>query len=443
MKKKTVTISPSQLIGFLDQELKELPDNRKGDNKKYTVNHALKAGFSVFFTQSPSFLQYQRLMKPKKGKDNAQSLFKLLEIPCDNQIRNLLDPIPASTVFGAFKTTYQWLETNRGIEEFKYLDNQVLMALDGTEYYSSKKINCSHCNCRKHRNGSVTYYHQAVTPVIVSPSKKQVINLAPEFIRKQDGKTKQDCENAAVKRWLLKNPVEPENNEITLLGDDLYSRQPICELALEQRYNFIFVAKASSHKSLYEWLDFSEKNGEMRIGAIKKYEKGKPRIYRYRYVHNIPMRETEPSLMVNWYEVEIFAPAKNKVIYKNSFITNHELSESNIFSMMKSGRTRWKVENESNNILKNQGYNLEHNFGHGQENLSEILLSLNLLAFLFHNVLDLVNEMYQKVRKNLGTRKRFFNDIRALLNYIWFQSWNDLFIFILTEGDEREPVNTS
>ena len=123
------------------------------------------------------------------------------------------------------------------------MDNQILMALDGTEYYSSKKINCPHCNCRKHRNGSVTYYHQAVTPVIVSPSKKQVINLPPEFIKKQDGKTKQDCENAAVKRWLLKNPVEPENNQITLLGDDLYSRQPKC-LRFSQWY-------VSNFRSLY------------------------------------------------------------------------------------------------------------------------------------------------------------------------------------------------
>ena len=188
MKKKAVTIEASQLIGFLDQELKELPDKRKGDNKKYTVKNAVRAAFSVFFTQSPSFLQHQRLMKPKKGKDNAESLFSLEQIPCDNQIRNLLDPIPATTVFGAFKTTYKWVETNRIIEQFKYLDNQILLALDGTEYYCSKKINCPHCNSRKHRNGSITYYHQVVTPVIVSPSKKHVINLALEFIKKQDGK---------------------------------------------------------------------------------------------------------------------------------------------------------------------------------------------------------------------------------------------------------------
>lgn len=443
MKKKDVSISPSELIEFLHQELHNLPDKRKGSNTKYKVTDAVRAAFSVFFTQSPSFLEHQSLMKQKKGKDNAQSLFGLSEIPCDNQIRNLLDPISAKTVFGTFKTVFEWLDKNQIINRFKYLDNQVLLSLDGTEYYFSKKINCPDCNRRKHRNGSITYYHQVITPVIVSPKKQQVINLEPEFIRKQDGKTKQDCENAAVKRWLLRNPVDRYKNQITLLGDDLYSRQPICELALNQGYNFIFVAKPSSHKGLYEWIDFSEKNGELITEEIKKYEKGKRRIYRYRYVNNVPIRESEPSFMVNWYEVEIFDTAKNKVIYKNSLITNHELNEHQIFKIIVSGRTRWKVENESNNILKNQGYNLEHNFGHGQENLSEILLSLNLLAFLFHNVLDLVNGMYQKIREILGTRKRFFNDIRALLNYVWFQSWSDLFLFILTEGESREPVNTS
>lgn len=443
MNQKAVTIEVSQLIRFLEQELNELPDNRKGDNKRYAVKDAVKAAFSVFFTQSPSFLQHQSLMKQNKGKDNAQSLFNLSEIPCDNQIRKLLDPITAKTVFGTFTTVYKWLEKQRIINQFKYLDNQVLIALDGTEYYSSPKINCPYCNCREHRNGKKTYYHQVITPVVVSPVKNQVINLAPEFIKKQNGKTKQDCENAAVKRWLLSNSAEEEKIQITLLGDDLYSRQPICELAIKQGYNFIFVAKPSSHKTLYEWLEFLDKNREVIRGEQKKYEKGKSRIYRYKYLNNVPLRESGPSLMVNWYEVEIFDPAKNKVIYQNSFITNHELNDKKIFKMIISGKTRWKVENESNNILKNQGYNLEHNFGHGQENLAETLLSLNLLAFLFHNVLDLVNGLYQKVREILRTRKTFFNDIRALLRYVWFESWSDLLIFILTEGESKKLVNTS
>lgn len=119
------------------------------------------------------------------------------------------------------------------------------------------------------------------------------------------------------------------------------------------------------------------------------------------------------------------------------------MNKKNIFKILNAGRTRWKVENGSNNILKNQGYNLEHNFGHGKEHLSEILLSLNLIAFLFHNVLDLVNKQYQQIRKILATRKTFFNDIRALLKYMWFKSWSDLFIYILADEDDKATINST
>ncbi len=145
------------------------------------------------------------------------------------------------------------------------------------------------------------------------------------------------------------------------MGDDLYSRQPICELSLEQGYNFIFVAKPSSHKSLYEWLEFLEKNGEVVEGKIRKYQKNKLLYYNYKYANNVPLSETEPSLMINWYSVEIYDSTKKKVVYRNTFITNHQLNDEKIEKIIVSGRTRWKVENEGNNLLKNQGYNLEHN----------------------------------------------------------------------------------
>ncbi len=194
---------------------------------------------------------------------------------------------------------------------------------------------------------------------------------------------------------------------------------------------------------MYEWLDFLKKNGEVISGEVKKYEQGKAKIYRYKYCNNVPLRESEPSLMVNWYEVEVFDVTRNKVIYQNSFITNHELNNETMYLMITSGRTRWKVENEGNNLLKNQGYNLSHNFGHGQENLSEILLSLNLLGFLFHNVLELVNNIYQTAREKLEKRKTFFNDIRALVKYEWFEDWSELFIYIISEGESKKLVNTS
>jgi hypothetical protein len=444
MTKKAASIEIPELIQFLRQELDDLPDQRKpGNNTKYKVEDAVMAAFSVFFTQSPSFLEHQRLMKSTKGKDNAESLFSLNKIPCDNQIRNLLDPVPASKIFVVFKTVYQWLETKGIINKFRYLDNDILIAFDGTEYFSSQKINCPQCSYREHKNGTKTYFHQVITPVIVSPERKQVINLEPEFIRKQDGKTKQDCENEAAKRWLERNPIEREKIQITLLGDDLYSRQPICELAINQGYNFIFVCLPSSHKALYEWVDFLDKNGEVNSLEKKEYNRGKKLIYRYRYVNKVPLRETQPSLFVNWCELIIIDSGKNEIVYQNNFVTLHEINNNNIEKIVKGGRSRWKIENEGNNVLKNRGYNLEHNFGHGEKHLCEILLSLNLLAFLFHNVLDLVNSTYQKIRGLLVTITTFFNDIRTLLKYFWFKDWQDLFLFILSENVPIKKIDSS
>jgi hypothetical protein len=387
MAQKATTLEITELMQFLRSSLHDLPDERKpGNNTKYQVEDAVMAAFSVFFTQSPSFLDHQRLMKSNKGKDNAESLFSIEKIPGDNQIRNLLDPVPASTIFMTFQKVYQWLEEKGVLNKFLYLDGEILVALDGTEYFSSKKINCPHCNCRNHRNGTTTYFHGCVTPIIVSPNQKQVINLSPEFIKKQDGHQKQDCENAAVKRWLNKNHQNKYGYPVTLLGDDLYSRQPVCELALKQGYNFIFVCLETSHKTLYEWLEFLERSGEVTNVEKKQWDGRKNLIYRYRYTSRLPLRDDDSSLEVNWCEVTVINEKTQKIIYQNNWITNHEITENNVEEIVKAGRSRWKVENEGNNVLKNHGYNLEHNFGHGENHLCEFLLSLNLLSFLFHTV---------------------------------------------------------
>jgi hypothetical protein len=342
-----------------------------------------------------------------------------------------------------YQKIYQWLNERKIISKFLYLEKELLIALDGTEYFSSKKINCPHCNSRNHRNGTTTYFHGCVIPAVVSPNMKQVICLEPEFIKKQDGYKKQDCENAAVKRWFNKNPSQRYENPVTLLGDDLYSRQPICELALSKDYNFIFVCRETSHKTLYEWLEFLEKTGEVQTIKKKEWNGKKELVYRYRYTNKIPLKDGDDSLQVNWCEVTIINKETEEITYKNSFITNHKINDRNVEKIVKAGRSRWKIENESNNVLKNHGYNLEHNFGHGQNNLCEILLSLNLLAFLFHSVLKLANSTYQRLRQLNGSRRSFFNDIRALLKYFWFETWSDLLNFMLDDDSDKPKTNSS
>jgi hypothetical protein len=444
MVQKFAEIKINQLINFLISELDDLPDNRQpGNNTKYEIRDAVLSAFSVFFTQSNSFLEHQRIMKKMKNKNNIESLFKVKKIPCDNQIRNLLDPISAATIHPVYRKIYQWLNERKIISKFLYLEKELLIALDGTEYFSSKKINCPHCNFRNHRNGTTTYFHGCVIPAIVSPLSQQVITLEPEFIKKQDGHKKQDCENAAVKRWLKNNHQKQYEHPVTLLGDDLYSREPICKLALSQNYNFIFVCRDTSHKTLYEWLEFLERNHEVKTKVTKEWTGRKNLIYHYRYTNTVPLKDGDDSLQVNWCEVTVINQKTQEITYQNSWITNHKLHDDNVSQIVKAGRTRWKIENESNNILKNHGYNLEHNFGHGQKNLCEILLSLNLLAFLFHSVLNLANSTYQRLRQVLGSRRSFFNDIRALLKYFWFETWSDLLNFMLDDDSGKSQTNSS
>ena len=89
------------------------------------------------------------------------------------------------------------------------------------------------------------------------------------------------------------------------------------------------------------------------------------------------------------------------------------------------------------NTLKTKGYNLEHNFGHGREHLAAVLATLNLIAFAMHTVADLVDVSWREARKAVGTRKRFFEDLRAL--YLVFPSW-DLLVETLIAGKPPPAV---
>lgn len=163
----------------------------------------------------------------------------------------MLDPIPADLVSPVFDHTFKMLQETNVVEEFRSFNNDLLIAMDGTWFFSSKKIHCQNCLTKEHRDGTTTYYHSALLPVIVVPGNNRVIPLAPEFIRPQDGKEKQDCENAAAKRWINGKGAEYSKLGVTVLGDDLFSRQPVCQLVLDKNINFIFVCKPTSHKWLF------------------------------------------------------------------------------------------------------------------------------------------------------------------------------------------------
>lgn len=428
------------LLNFLEECIDKFPDIRKGENIQYEMRDVVLSGFSVFFTQSPSFLQHQTMMEKNKGNNNARTIFNVDKIPTANQIRNLLDPVEPSLLIPFYNKAYDYLKEHGIIESYLSFNNNLLIPLDGTWFFSSNNISCYKCLSKKHKDGSVTYYHSAITPVIVKPGNNKVISLPPEFIRLKDGTTKQDCENKAAKRW-LKSIGKTYLNDypITILGDDLYSRQPVCELALSLNYNFIFVCKSQSHKYLYEWLsDFDNPEEDLHEHIIKKWTGKENLFFHYRFRNDVPLKEGKDALYVNWAELTIFDEKGNKRKHF-SYVTNHMITKDNIVALIEAGRAKWKIENENNNTLKTKGYHLEHNFGHGEDNLSSILLSLNLISFLFHTILEWFDKRYALIRNDLPTRKMFFNHIKTLTVYICFESWNHMMRFMIKGLELEDP----
>jgi len=437
---KLESITFKDLVKRFHSVTEALPDARTGHNTLYSMQDAALGAFSVFFTQSPSFLDFQRTMQLTKGCSNAHSLFGMKQIPTDAHIRNLLDPVPPKAIFALFAHIVDGLRDFGYLDAYRSVNGDLLMALDGTQYFSSTKIHCPHCSVKHHKNGSVSYSHTVITPVITAPGANTVIPLEPEFITPQDGHDKQDCENAAAKRWLRQYGSRYQALGVTILGDDLYCKQPVCEAIRQAELNFILVCKPDSHQTLYEWVDGLETTGGVQCVRVKRRQGKRTYTDTYRFVNQVPLRDGEDAHEVNWCELTT-TQADGTVAYKNAFATNHLLTRENVADIVKAGRARWKVENENNNTLKTKGYHLTHNFGHGKQHLSTVLATLNLLAFLFHTVLGLMDANYQLVRQILP-RKTFFDDIRALTRYMCFESWEALLRFMM-RGLELEAPDTS
>ncbi len=427
------------LIGYAHSVFERFPDQRTG-KVSYSMVDAAAAAFSVFFTQSPSFLDFQRTMQVTKGRNNALTLFGVTQIPSDNHIRNLLDPVSPNEVLPIFSAVSDTLYHGGHLDAYRSVNGDLLVAMDGTQYFSSSTVHCSKCKVTQHKNGNITYSHDAITPVIVAPGNPRVVPLEPEFIVPQDGHKKQDCENAAAKRWLKQFGARYRSMGVSILGDDLYCKQPLCEAIREEGLNFILVCKPDSHKTLYEWVAGLEATGDVETVTIERRKGKRTFTDSYRFVSQVPLRDGDDALKVNWCELTTTRD-DGKVVYRNTFATNHAITTANVAEMVAAGRARWKVENENNNTLKTKGYNLAHNFGHGEQHLSSLLASLNLLAFLFHTMLELFDSSYQRIREFLP-RKTFFDDLRALTRYMCFGSWDALMAFMIT-GLELEPPDTS
>lgn len=406
--------------------IKQIDDNRQQAKVDYSIHDCVMSAFAMMYLQDPSILAFQRRIQDRLQRNNLNTIFGIHDIPKDNQLRNVLDTLPIESLSPIFADFLCSLQRGKHLAKYQVLDKKYLVPIDGSEYFSSEKIHCPHCLQKKSAKGGVRYHHQILQATIVHPDESHVLPMAPEPIQNSDGASKQDCEVNAAKRLVAKIRTTYPKLPIIIVGDGLYSKQPFIDELKDVNMSFILVAKPSDHKILFEWVH--ELVG-LKAGGQLTVTGDKGREYRYRWVNDVPINGSKDADQVNFFEYHIIKD--EKITYRNSWVTDITIDEKNIVTLVKSGRARWKIENETFNTLKNQGYHLEHNFGHGHHNLSMIFFMINLLAFYAHQILDLTDPLYRNVRYTKFTsRKEFWNQLRCTIRILIFPRWESLLQFI-------------
>ena len=431
------------MINIFKNNIKMKDERRKRNNEEYyPLRDIIISAFSIFYFQNPSWLSFQRKMKIKQHKSNLSSIFNISKVPSNTYIKNILDNTSSNIFSDVYQEILKYIENKGILKKYIFRNKYLLIALDGICYYSSTKVSCSCCQSKKDKKTNIiSYFHNAITPTIIHPKMKQVIALSQEFISNKDGEEKQDCEVNASKRWLDKFNIsaifKQFKYKIIILGDDLYSRFPMIEKIISCGASFILVCKTTSHKSLYEQVETFKLANSHKTITKSIIHQGKKQVWIYSWINELLLNGNDKNnnIEVNWCEL-IITDNFGKQLHCFSFVSDMQITQENIADIISAGRARWKIENENNNTLKTKGYHLKHNYGHGKDNLSKNICSLNILAFLFHTIQEFEDKKYIKLREILGTREEFFQGIGFITTLVYFKNYEDALRWIIKRRSE-------
>ena len=427
-------LSFAALRKALSEIFEQIEDHRQAGKVDYRLHDCLMSALAMMFFQDPSLLSFLRRLEDPLQCGNLKALFAVEAIPQDSCLRESLDAVETAAINPALGILLQRLQRGNQLGAFRFLNGYYLVALDGSQYFSSEKIHCPSCLTYKGSKGPLRYSHQILQAVILNPHMRQVLPLAPEPIANTDGKKKQDCELSAAKRILSKIRSAHPRLPIIITGDGLYSDQPFVDTLKKGRMSFILVAKPADHKILFEWVQELTALGEARQLELTD---AKGRRHIYHWLNQVPLNGSKDADLVNFFQY--WLQVDQKTTYHNSWLTDLSVTRDNVVELVLGGRARWKIENETFNTLKNQGYHIEHNFGHGSQHLSLNFFVLNLLAFFIHQILELCDLNYQYCRSRFSSRQEYWNNLRVANRLLLFNDFEHLLRHVAHPAEIRAP----
>jgi hypothetical protein len=410
-------LSADALFSCVRSLFATIPDTRRNE-AGITLTDVLMAGFAMFSLKCPSLLDFDR----QRAEGNLQTIYGLERVPCDTYLRERLDPVVPDSLRPVFTGVFGRLQRGKALEAMVFFQGCYLLALDGTGYFSSQTIHCSSCLETQPRDGSITYTHQLLGAALIHPDRRAVIPLMPEAILKQDGSEKNDCERNAAKRLMAKLRREHPHLRVIVTEDGLSSNAPHIETLQAYGCHYILGVKEGDHAYLFAQVQAAELAG--RVQHYERRDRATGIIHRFRFLNDVPLNASHPELRVNFLEYWEIHPDH---VQHFSWVTDLRVHHTNVEALMRGGRARWKIENETFNTLKNQGYHFEHNYGHGVQYLATVLALLMFLAFTVDQIQQRCCRLFRLLWKGLGTKTKLWASIRSLFNVIVFNSMEALY----------------
>jgi hypothetical protein len=408
-----------------------IADHREKEKVGHELKDVCMSALAMFCFQDPSLLQFMERVKAPTIRANLRNLWAIESVPSDTQMRTVMDEIDSDELEDVFTVFFRLLQRGKHLEQYRVRGTYYLCVVDGSECFSSDRIGCPFCLRRKVKKkggDTLQFSHHIVQAALVHPKRSQAIPLMPEQARNTDGMEKQDCETNAAKRLLGKLRKTHPKLPLVIVADGLYSKQPMIESVTSSGMHYVFTAKPDDHKILMEWVD------EMRLlheAMHMEYADRKGRTHVYEWINGAPLNGAKKSPLVNYFEYWL-KDGKN-VGRHNSWVTDLPIDDERIEEMVRIGRARWSIENAVFNTVKNHGYHIEHNYGHGVRNLSFNFFLLNMLAFFLHQIFELTDRTYQWLRKNTGSKKNLWDHLRIFCHAIVFPDWGELLLPIASD----------
>lgn len=414
----------------------KIPDHRPGD-VDISLTDALMSAFAMFSLKDPSILAFEERIKDEEESHNLSSIYGVKNIPSDSRMREILDEVCQKYIRPRFTDVFRKLQRGKALEEMVFMNGCYLASVDGTGFFSSEKLSSDSCLEKKNKKtGKVSYHMQMLGASIVHPNYKEVIPLCPEMIIKQDGQEKNDCERNAAKRFFKHLRREHPHLPLIITEDALSPNAPHIRDLKAHKLHFILGVKPGDHAFLFDYVNNSLHNAGVTEFECK--DEANPEItHRFRFLNEVPLNASNQVLKVNFLE---YWEITHKETKHFSWVTDFTITTENVYQIMRGGRARWKIENETFNTLKNQGYNFGHNYGLGKKHLSSIFTLLMMLAFLVDQAQQLCCALFKSVWKKLGSKKALWENMRSLFKCLKVDSMEMLYKALLYGYKKQYPI---